>query len=380
MKKVFAVLLAAFLALSVWQTAFAAQETVVASGTAGEGVTWALTADGTLTVSGSGPIVDETEVEIDEDGMESVTKLDCISWQLEDALAEKTETLSFAEAERLRFAFVKALVVEEGITEIPDDEFDNFYPRSIVLPSTLKSLGSAAIDAEFAESLTVNSRELVINGGVSVSCYSEDAAPFETMEEAISAKIKAEADAIALDETMASVYDLGTVLEIQNGLFEMTPEEFLSDYNERHGTALETLDACAAHCVEEINAVFSTDYATPDEIYAVITEDGYSYLQRDAELDGQMDEMRHAVEIDDRLTSTTIGDETALKPYQWLTVHAPAGSETEQSVKDFGLPFGATAPAQEDISFFGKIKRFFEQIADWIKSLILYVSALIRSK
>ena len=35
------------------------------------------------------------------------------------------------------------------------------------------------------------------------------------------------------------------------------------------------------------------------------------------------------------------------------------------------------------IQFFpggGKIKRFFEQIADWIKSLILYVSALIRSK
>ena len=62
-KTLLSVLLAALLAAFLLLPAFAAGGGVVLSGTAGEGVTWKLTEDGVLTVSGSGPIVDKKEVE-----------------------------------------------------------------------------------------------------------------------------------------------------------------------------------------------------------------------------------------------------------------------------------------------------------------------------
>ena len=110
--------------------------------------------------------MDEVKVEVDEDGNESSEMIDCIGWQLDRVWEERTKDMDAAEAARARFDLVKKLVIEEGITEIPYDEFSELYPRSITLPSTLTRLGYSAVNASFAETLTVNSKELVVTGGV----------------------------------------------------------------------------------------------------------------------------------------------------------------------------------------------------------------------
>ena len=53
--KVLAIVLALIMLASALPMAFAATE--IANGTAGEGVNWTLDSDGTLTISGNGPIV-----------------------------------------------------------------------------------------------------------------------------------------------------------------------------------------------------------------------------------------------------------------------------------------------------------------------------------
>ena len=68
LKTTIALFLSLLLAFGLTASAFAAGDGIVLSGTAGDGVTWQLTDDGVLTVSGSGPIVDKKEVEYDEDG------------------------------------------------------------------------------------------------------------------------------------------------------------------------------------------------------------------------------------------------------------------------------------------------------------------------
>ena len=140
MKRSLAVLLSLLLTISLLPTAFAAEDTVIANGTGGEGITWTLTEGGVLTVSGNGPIVDDKQVDEDEDGSITTQTLDCIAFQLTAAFEDRTKGLSPEETERARFDFVKTLIIEEGITAIPDDEFDGVYPRSITLPSTLAFL------------------------------------------------------------------------------------------------------------------------------------------------------------------------------------------------------------------------------------------------
>lgn len=56
-KKALAILLALMMLASVASVAFATTD--IASGTAGEGVTWVIDASGTLTISGNGKIVVE---------------------------------------------------------------------------------------------------------------------------------------------------------------------------------------------------------------------------------------------------------------------------------------------------------------------------------
>ena len=57
--KLLALLLSVLLVFSLAATAFAADSDVIANGGDGVNTTWTLTKDGTLTVSGNGPIVDK---------------------------------------------------------------------------------------------------------------------------------------------------------------------------------------------------------------------------------------------------------------------------------------------------------------------------------
>ncbi len=369
MKRIITVVIAMIMMFSAVQLAYADNMTVICSGTAGDGITWDLTEDGTLTVRGNGPIVDDSEVETDEDGTVSVNKLNCISWQVNDKISELTEDFGYAETVEFRYNFVKKLVIEEGITEIPEYEFDDIYPRTVILPSTLEKIGNSAIIAEFSESLTVNSRTLSLKDGIRVSAYVPGAKPYATIDEGIRASVKHASDWINLEDRITPVYDLGTLLEIQNEMTGIETEEFLTDFNKRNSVNYETLDECAALCITQINDVFSTDYKSADEVYTLVTEDDYQYLRRDSELDTMISDMEYAIDISDRLSNMTVGEETNLKAYQWLTVYAPGGSKAQSDAEGSGLPFSATEPAPEDTSFLGRVKRFFADIAEFFRNL-----------
>ncbi|MBR6940205.1 MAG: hypothetical protein IKH65_05335 [Clostridia bacterium] len=369
MKRIITIVIAMIMMFSAVQIAYADDTALICSGTAGDGITWDLTEDGTLTVRGNGPIVDDSEVETDEDGTVSVNKLNCISWQVNDKISELTEDFGYAEIVEFRYNFVKKLVIEEGITEIPEYEFDDIYPRTVILPSTLEKIGNSAIIAEFSESLTVKSRTLSLKDGIRVSAYVPGAKPYATIDDGIRASVKHASDWINLEDRINPVYDLGTLLEIQNEMTGIETEEFLTDFNKRNSVNYETLDECAELCITQINDVFSTDYKSADEVYTLVTEDDYQYLRRDSELDTMISDMEYAIDISDRLTNMTVGEETNLKAYQWLTVYAPGGSKAQSDAEGSGLPFSATEPAPEDTSFLGRVKRFFADIAESFRNL-----------
>ena len=129
--KLLALLLSVLLVFSLAATAFAVDSDVIATGGDGVNTTWTLTKDGTLTVSGNGPIVDKEEIEYDENGeVSSINKLDCIGWQINEVWDKLTVNMSAGDAARTRFDFVKTLVIEEGVTEIPSYEFSDLFPRT----------------------------------------------------------------------------------------------------------------------------------------------------------------------------------------------------------------------------------------------------------
>ena len=120
-KKTLAIVLAIFMIVSTIPMVFAATE--VANGTAGEGITWVLDSDGKLTISGTGAIVVDWYAPPWEDYNESIT----------------------------------SVVVEEGITKIPDTAFayaDNLVTVSV--PSTVTYIGTTAFWSNYSlESINV---------------------------------------------------------------------------------------------------------------------------------------------------------------------------------------------------------------------------------
>ena len=87
LKTTIALFLSLLLAFGLTVSAFAAGDGIVLSGTAGDGVTWQLTDDGVLTVSGRGPIVDHKEVDYEDDGSYSVTEFESIGTLIYDGAA-----------------------------------------------------------------------------------------------------------------------------------------------------------------------------------------------------------------------------------------------------------------------------------------------------
>ncbi len=115
MKKFLSIMLAIFMIVSTVPMVLASA--AVAEGTAGEGITWVLDSDGTLTVSGTGAI--------------------STSWY-EPPWEEYNDSIT-------------SIVVEEGITEVPDTAF--VYAENLVtvsLPSTLTYFSGMAFVENFA--------------------------------------------------------------------------------------------------------------------------------------------------------------------------------------------------------------------------------------
>lgn len=371
LKRTIALVLAALLLAFALPAVSAADDTVIASGGLHE-ITWTLTEDGVLTVSGKGPIVDDEEHEYDEDGeIISTSKLDCIGWQIAASFEQLTEGLSYAESLRRLIDYVKTLVIEEGITEIPDDEFSSLYPRTILLPSTLEWLGASAINAKYAESLTVNCKDLPMYGGIYIPAYRNSAKPFASVDEAIDAEVAYAEKEKALNQRVAVVYDLATAYEIKFGLTEdMTKAEFLAYFNETYGKNYTKLSTCMRLCRKRINRYFGTNYASVEEMVIVVKEDGYSYLERDPQLDDKISEMYNAIDISDRMEFISFGNETCEDntPYRWVTINAPSGSTAEEAAKKYGLPFNATTPP-ERVTFLDRIRQFFDRIKAYFETM-----------
>lgn len=368
--KLLALLLSALLVFSLAVTAFAADSDVIANGGDGVNTTWTLTKDGTLTVSGNGPIVDKEEIEYDENGeVSSISKLDCIGWQISAVWDKVTENMPVADAARERFDLVKTIVIEEGITEIPDGEFDSFCPRTIRLPLSLQKLGSEAINARYCESLTIPNPKLQIFAQIPVAGYSKDAKPFSSIDDAIDGTVMFEAKADEISQKLDILYDLETAYGILKKLnTDTTKKEFLAYFNETHGKTYKTLKSCINCCIKRVNRLFGTNYATAEEILEIVEFDGMKTVQRKEEIYEMATVLYEKIDIQDRLDAIYLGsyDET-LTAYQWLTVYAPAGSDAEESCKINGVPFVSTTPVDNSPlgrlkAFFAKVKAFFEGI------------------
>ena len=327
-----------------------AEGKVIASGDGGEGITWTLTDDGVLTVSGNGPITDKEEIEYDDDGeISCISKLDCLGWQVSAFFEQMTEGYGVAELERARFDFVKALVIEEGITAIPDDEFSGVYPRTITLPSSLETLGAAAINAKYAESLTIGSSDLPMFGGIYIPGCCDGEKPFTSVDEAIDATVDSEVKIDKISRKVAFVYDLQAAYELVKGIDNgLTKKEFLTYFNETYGKSYTKLSSCMNYCLKKTNKYFGTSYTDAEQVFNLIEDEFFTYLERDPALDAKIQSMYDAVDISDRIVFISFGNEecTEVTPYHWLTVKAPSGSPAEEAAKKYGLTFESTAPAK----------------------------------
>lgn len=382
MKKTFSIIIALIMIFTALTglNVFAAEDTVVAKGTGGEGITWTLTEGGVLTVSGKGPIVDDILVEEYDDGSWSTQVLDSIDFQLSDYFNEATDGMSVEERENFRYSYVKTLIIEEGITEIPENEFNNIYPGTIVLPSTLENIANRAVNGIFAESLTVNSKALQINGGVTIAGYDDGAQPFASLKEAKSAAVTAEVETTKLSEKIDKVYDLQTAYSITKDIdVDLTAEELIEILNERYGTEFANLDDVIAYCVAAANELFETNYESADEIVTVTEDEFGTSVELIPELNDRVTEMYDSVSIYDRLSTSEIGTEANeyFKLYNWTTVYGPSGSDTESCAKLSGLTFVPTDEEEpQDDSFMGKVKAFFNKIIEFFKNIFEKIKSL----
>lgn len=372
MQKVLSVLLAVLLLASAVPTAFAADDAIIASGGI-NGTTWTLTENGVLTVSGNGPIEDVVETEVDpEDGSVSYSTVDCIAWQLSDVFDARTQGLDAGEAERVRFNLVKTLIIEEGITAIPDDEFSDYCPRVISLPASLQEAGSVCINAAFAESLTVKNKDLVLTGSIHVLGYEKGAQPYASLDEAIEAKIASEQATEALSQKLSVLYDLQNVYGMLAGVnTDQTKAEFLAYFNEAYGTSFTKLIQCRNYCLKRVNKLFSTNYSSADELFNITGEDDFRFVETNEQIDQQVNAMYAAATNEARLMPMQFGaeyhdDATA---YPWLTIYAPSGSSVEEAAKATGVTFQPTTPPQK-VTLLDKIRQFFADIRARIEMIL----------
>ena len=343
LKTTLALFLSLLLAFGAAASAFAAGDGIVLSGTAGDGVTWQLTDDGVLTVSGSGPIVDKKEVEYDDDGSYSVTDFESIGTLIFDYYSTQTDGMSVADAERARFALVREIIVEEGITVVPEDEFDAFYPRKITLPSTLTELGYQAINAVFAEEVVIKSASFPY-AQFKVAAYHSGAQPYPDLQAAIDGYIAQQEAIDRFRDDRLPLELLRFVYSIQSGAYEAEDEEIadaVAYYSEAFGEEADNLEDLVPPALSLLNARFGTEYTALDQIFSVETAEWGDEVVVDEALESLVDaEM-------ERVNDTSRLEELVLYPdpqeeyvvYQWLTVTAPGRSSAAENCRIAGVRF-----------------------------------------
>ena len=147
MKKLLAILLALCMVFTMMPITASAESAVVASGTCGDNLTWVLTEDGTLTISGTGPMKDYNSYVVDKGQTVYVLPF--------DHLYDK----------------IKVAVVEEGVTYIGDHAFLGATElTTVTFPDSLTEIG----DQVFSDSpklTTINWGAGLVKTGIEVFSY-----------------------------------------------------------------------------------------------------------------------------------------------------------------------------------------------------------------
>ena len=360
LKTVISVILALLMAAGVTSIAFAAENEIVLSGHAGDSVAWTLTGDGLLTVSGTGPIKDETQVEYDENGTACIATIDSINMTVGRYFDTLADGLNAAERARIRFGLVKEIVVEEGITAIPQDEFAGMYPAKVTLPSTLESLGFNSFDLLFCAELTVNTVKQK-NLEICVPAYDNDTVPYESLTEAKEDFIERAAaqeafgyELIPFDVLCSYAYVV--MLPDEAGWLRMDEDEkqeMMDFYNQYLGTEAAGLEALVPTALEKLNELYGTAYESIDDIFTVQADGDGRALVTDPALQAIFDEKNDALYNDSRLTIKPLDMEAEYRTaYGWFTLTAPAGGKIEADCKASGVNFiaveGVTVPPEEE--------------------------------
>ena len=344
-KKSLIVLLTVLFAASAFTAVASAEgENAKLTGTAGAGITWSLTDDGVLTVNGSGPMEDEIEYEYDDAG-------EIVSWQTLNSVAftltayydEQTAEMDAASAERFRFDLVREIVIEEGITGIPDGEFEGFYPRKVTLPASLKTLGYQAFDASFASEVVIRSDALA-HAQFTVAGYRADAQPYADPDAAIEGCVAKRVCEEQFRNDTLPIYALQELFSIENGLQETSDEELAfmyASYNEAFGSHAATPDELEAVALGLLNRHFGTDYTDKNEIFCIEESEWGADVVWAQELESAYTAESDSIFEDGRLATATLGDEFSEgeKAYQWLKVVAPADSAVQEACEKTGVAF-----------------------------------------
>ena len=344
-KKSIIVLLTVLLAMSAFiAVASAENENVLLTGTAGTGITWILTDDGVLTVSGSGPIEDEIAYDYDDDGeIVSWQTLNSIAFSLTEYYDGQAAGMDVAAAERFRFDLVREIVIGEGITVIPDGEFDGFYPRKVTLPASLKELGYQAFNASFASEVVIRSAALE-SAQFTVAVYRADAEPYADPDAAIEGCVAGRLREEQFQNDILPIYALQELFSIENGLLEESEEDLAfmyESYNEAFGSHAATADELEAVALGLLNRHFGTDFADKNEIFHIEESEWGRDVVWSEELENAYMAEADGVFEDGRLVSATLGEEFSEgeKAYKWLTVVAPADSAVQEACERTGVPF-----------------------------------------
>ncbi len=343
LKTTLALFLSLLLAFSAAASALAAGDEILLSGTAGDGVSWRLTGDGVLTVSGSGPIVDKKEMEYYEDGSSSVTDFESIGSLIYDYYCEQTAGMGVEDAERAKFALVREIIVEEGVTAIPEEEFDAFYPRKITLPSTLADFGYEAINAVFAEEVTVKSAAYPF-AQFKVAAYEKGAQPYPDLDAAIEGYIAQLVAADQFGKDMLPLELLRFVYSVQSGAYEAEDGEIADSivfYSEAFGEEADSLEALVPTALRLLNARFGTEYSAPEQIFSAEEAEWGTEIVVDETLQSLVDAESERINDASRLEQLVLypDPQEEYVAYQWLTVTAPGKSSLAENCRIAGVNF-----------------------------------------
>lgn len=344
-RKSIIVLLTVLFALSAFTAVVSAtDENVLLTGTAGTGITWMLSDDGVLTVSGSGPIEDEIAYDYDDNGeIISSQTLNSIAFSLTEYYDGQAAGMDIAAAERFRFNLVREIVIGEGITVIPDGEFDGFYPRKVTLPVTLKKLGYQAFNASLASEVVIRSGALE-SAQFTVAVYRADAEPYADPDAAIEDLVAKRVREEQLQKDILPIYALQELFSIENGLLEASEEDLAAmyeSYNEAFGSHAATADELEAVALGLLNRHFGTDFADKNEIFRIEESEGGSDVVWTESLENAYVAEADGIFEDGRLVSATLGESFSEgeKAYKWLTVVAPADSAVQEACRKTGVTF-----------------------------------------